>query len=219
MIDSIGAKRLIVLGTLLAITVVLAVSSLYIFEPKARTAKMQLDSLRSQIAQLRMDTDIMKTDMTRFESRVSQFQRIQNAGFFNDQSRVLARERFDNMQKESKLLAARYEIKPAKVVDDELAGKAGYGILETPIALTLSAIDDLDIYKFIYMLNEDFPGHVTITDLFIEKKTDVTPDILKEIGLGRPPEMVEAKMSVEWRTMTRKAVLDGSGESAEGGQP
>lgn len=217
MIEAIGTKRLIILLVLAALTGIFGFLHLYIFAPKAESAQRQTSALRSQIASLRDETEALKTDMTRFRERSIQFKKIEAAGFFNDQSRVLARQRLEEMQIQSKLLAARYEIKRARVVNSERAGKAGYGVLETPITLKLSAIDDMDIYKFIYMLNYTFPGQISIVDMELVRKREVTPEILKEIGLGRPPEILSAELNIEWRTMTKQENLVPAAQDEEEG--
>lgn len=218
MIEAIGIKRIIILLVLAALTGIFGFLHLSVFSPKSESAMRQASALRGQIVTLRDETEALKTDMTRFRERSIQFKKISDAGFFNDQSRVLARQRLEEMQIESKLLAARYEIKRARIVNSERASKAGYGILETPITLQLSAIDDVDIYKFIYMLNYTFPGQISIVDMELVRRLEVTPEILKEIGLGRPPEIISAKLNVEWRTMVKQENLVPSSQDDDGGE-
>lgn len=218
MIEAIGTKRLVILLVLTALTGIFGFLHLSVFAPKAQSALRQANAIRSEVATLRDETEALKTDMTRFRERSIQFAKIGEAGFFNDQSRVLARQRLEEMQIQSKLLAARYEIKRALIVNSERAGKAGYGVLETPITLQLSAVDDMDIYKFIYMLNYTFPGHISIVDMELVRRQEVTPEILKEIGLGRPPEIISAKLNIEWRTMTKQENLVPVSPEEDGGE-
>ena len=72
---------------------------------------------------------------------------ISRMGFFNDQDRVLARQRFDTMQKLSKIISARYEIKAANILTDEVSPETGFVVMESPITVELAAVDDLDVYR------------------------------------------------------------------------
>ncbi len=204
MIGKIGIKRasgVIFLGGLLAI---LVGADYFVLTPKAQESQSTLGNTRSQISTLEEQLDKMRADYEIFQKQKLFFESISTMGFFNDQDRVIARERFDTMQKLSKIISARYEIKAANIIADETAVKTGFVVMESPISVTLSAVDDLDVYRFIYYLNYGFPGHIAINSLKIERKLDVTPTVLKQIGTGAPPEVISATLDLDWRTMARK---------------
>jgi outer membrane murein-binding lipoprotein Lpp len=204
MIASIGYKKSLVLFALAAVLGVLVFSTYVVFQPKADASKTELMSLQAQASTLQSEVDQMRLDFTQFDSKKAVFENISRMGFFNDQNRVLARERFDTLQKLSKIMSARYEIKPAKIFSQDIPLETGFVVMESPITMTLTALDDLDIYRFIYYLNYGFPGHVTISNLDIKREGVITPEILKEIGTGNPPALITAKMEMQWRTMARK---------------
>ncbi len=204
MIGKIGAKRMTLLIMLVVLLAALGLSSEFIFAPKRTESQQRLQSVTGEVATLQAEITKMKGDFAAFEHDKAYFETISRMGFFNDQDRVLARERFDTMQKLSKIISARYEIKAANVLTDEADPETGFVVMESPITVTLSAVDDLDVYRFIYYLNYGFPGHITIKNLNMERKADVNPTILKEIGTGNPPEIITAKLDLDWRTMARK---------------
>ncbi|HEU4838704.1 MAG TPA: hypothetical protein VFS88_04750 [Micavibrio sp.] len=204
MITSIGYKKSLLLFVLAGAFVFLGFATYFVFQPKAAASKSELQKLEAQALALQSEVDQMQQDFALFDSKKALFENISRMGFFNDQNRVLARERFDTLQKLSKIMSARYEIKPAKVFSQDIPLETGFVVMESPITMTLTAMDDVDIYRFIYYLNYGFPGHITIDRLEIKREGEVTPETLKAIGRGNPPALITATMSMQWRTMARK---------------
>ncbi len=204
MIDKIGPKRTMVILSLVGLIGLLAGANYLVFVPKEQKTQMMLGGVRSETATMKDEIEKMRADYVTAQKQKAFFDSIKRMGFFNTQDRVLARQRFDTMQKLSKIITARYEIKAANIITDESAEKTGFVVMESPVSLDLSAVDDLDVYRFIYYLNYGFPGHVTINSLSINRSVPVTPDLLKRLGTGSPPPVITAKMDLDWRTMAPK---------------
>lgn len=207
MIAKIGYKRALMLFVLAGLLAALYFADEFIFKPQVIQSQSELNAAMGEITTLQGEIDKMRADFALFEKQKDFYDIISRMGFFNDQDRVLARERFDTMQRLSKIISARYEIKAANVLTDEVNPDTGFVVMESPISVDLAAVDDLDIYRFIYFLNYGFPGHITINTLNIERKGDVSPEVLKAIGTGTPPELITAKMELDWRTMARKEAV------------
>lgn len=207
MIAAIGYKKSLLLIVLAGVLGVLVFATYVVFQPKALSSEFELSTLQAQASTLQSEVDQMRQDFTHFASKKVVFENISRMGFFNDQNRVMARERFDTLQKLSKIMSARYEIKPAKIFSQDIPLETGFVVMESPITITLTALDDIDIYRFIYYLNYGFPGHITINKLDIKRDGEVTPEILKEIGAGNPPALITATMEMQWRTMARKEFI------------
>ena len=225
MIASIGYKKSFLLFVLAGLLAFLVFSTYFVFLPKAVSSKTELQKLEAQETTLQSEINQMQQDFALFDSKKALFENISRMGFFNDQNRVLARERFDTLQKLSKIMSARYEIKPAKVFSQDLPLETGFVVMESPITITLTALDDIDIYRFIYYLNYGFPGHIMIDRLEIKREGEVSPDVLKAIGLGNPPALITATMEMQWRTMARKESIapetlsSNTAAQPAGGQP
>ncbi len=204
MIAKIGLKRALLILVLAGLLASLFGANEWLFKPKVVESQQQLGTAINELTTLQDEIKKMREDFVLFEKQKDFYETISRMGFFNDQDRVLARERFDTMQKLSKIISARYEIKAANILSDETPPETGFVVMESPITVELAAVDDLDVYRFIYYLNYGFPGHITINSLNIERLGDVTPDVLKQIGTGSPPALVTAKMELDWRTMARK---------------
>ncbi len=217
MIDKIGPKRTMTLGVLAGLLALFALLNYLVFLPKTEQTQNVLNGVQSETSTMQTEIEKMRADFIVAEKQKVFFDSIKRRGFFNNQDRVLARERFDTLQKLSKIISARYEIRAANIISDESADKTGYVVMESPIVVSLSAIDDLDVYRFIYYLNYGFPGHITIDNVTIERKLPVTSELLKLIGTGTPPEIITAKLDINWRTMAKKdEVLTGTTDVSVG---
>jgi len=209
MIEALGFKRLLILIVLGGAVAVLAFFNFMVFAPQAAATKAALNKANGENSTLTADIESMKNGMAKFQTEKVLFDQINKIGVFNEQNRVVARERFNVMQKLSKVMAAKYEIKPATLVESGLTSVDGttddtYAILRSPISVSLSALDDLDIYRFVYYLNYSFPGQVTIKNLHIERNDKVSPSTLKEIGGGEPPELISSRMDLDWNTIVNR---------------
>ncbi len=232
MIKKLGIKRAFLLLVLSLVLGALFMQSEFLLKPKVLQSQAQLASIQDEVSRLQSEVDKMTTNFALFEKQKVVYDTLLNIGFFNTQDRSAARERLNTMQRLSKIISARYEIKSAKVVLDEVnpslktdpnavttvAVEGGqsedggekvntYVVLESPVTITLSALDDLDIYRFIYYLNYGFPGHISIESLVITRTGDVTPAALKNISNKNPKELLSAQMNLVWRTYTRKESL------------
>jgi hypothetical protein len=203
MIARIGARRTFVLIGLVSVLALLFFMTEYVLKPNAMKSEQKLNVMRGELSTLQTEVQKMQADFVLFEKQKEFFNTISKMGFFNDQNRVLARERFDTMQKLSKITSAKYEIRAANLLTQESPPETGFVVMESPISVSLSAVDDLDVYRFIHYLNYGFPGHITISSINLTRNIDVTPEILKQIGSGTPPEIISAKLELDWRTMAR----------------
>ncbi len=210
MIEQVGLRKVLILVILAGISAFIFGLDYLVLKPQKVQSEMELAQLQSDTAQLVQQTEVMRNDIALFETQKVLFQIINKMGFFNEQDRVLARERFKIMQRLSMVISAKYQIQSATVEENPDASLAGYIVLNSPISITLSALDDLDIYRFVYLLNYAFPGHITIKEFNIERKIDVNNVMLREIGTGGMPEVISATMMVEWRTMAKKSSDDPS---------
>ncbi len=207
MIRMIGFQRFLILLILIGVTGGLAFANFTIFRPQALTAMKELNGLQTEEAKLRDEINTMKTNMDKFTEQKALFDQLSRRGFFSDQDRVNAREQFDQMQKMSKVVSLKYEIRAASMKDPEGITDDKYSLLTSPIAIRVSAIDDLDVYRFIHMLTYAFPGNISIKELKIERPLRLTPEILKGIGTGMTTPLIESVMEVEWNTIAPKGIV------------
>lgn len=224
MIGMIGFRRFFIIVVLLVTAISLGVANFQFLRPRAEQMQRDLNNMRNEESTLRSEIETMRDGMERFKRQQVIYGMIEKDGFFNLQDRVIAREDLNTMQSEAKLITLKYEIKsasmslPPDIYDDK------YALLTSPLSIQIEAIDDIDIYKFLGLLVYRFPGIVNIKMLDIKSQTPLTTDVLRQIGSGEVPVLVEAQIEAEWTTVAPwgtapwDASVDPASVSAEGGQ-
>lgn len=201
MIRVIGYQKVLILLSLSVLLSFLFYYGGFILKPQIQKSQHELTKNTSEISEMTENMGKLVDGMSNFALQREEFELIQRTGFFEQQDRVEADQRLNAMQKESRLITARYSIKPATIDKNEIVKEAGYKILNTEIDLTLEALEDADIYKFLYLLNHGFPGHISIVDLKITRDKEVTQPLLRRIGVGDSTPIILAEIRVNWRTM------------------
>jgi hypothetical protein len=201
MIRSLGIQKITLL-----ILMALVLGSIYLYdsmilEPKTTKSERQLKSENSEFNEISDKLENLRIGLEKFEVQKDKFLNLNTLGFFDPQDRVDLTKRLDEIGVESGVLFANYTINSAGFVKNEKAEEADHQVLLTPITFRLGAILDENIYKYIYLLNYGFSGHVTIKDLVIEKTKKITPTLLQDIGTGNDVATVEARLSIELRTL------------------
>lgn len=210
MIRLVGIRRIFAILLLLGLVVLLMSYTLVLAKPGLRKAQQELIKHKADIAEMTSNIDKLTQGIERFTTQKDYFEQIQKFGFFDPQNRVEARRRLNLMQKESRLLSAKYTIKQAIAAKSEKAAVANYKVLDTEIAFTFEALEDIDIYNFIYLLNYGFPGQIAIEELSISRDQEITQPLLRNIGIGDYEPLVKGELKVIWTTMVPEdSVADG----------
>lgn len=201
MIRVIGVQKVFSLLAMVLLLVSLIAYWFYTLKPDIKSNQRELSMNTSAVAEMTENLDDLIKGIERFKDQQKVFELVKALGFFDPQNRPEARKRLSAMQKESRLLSAKFSIKSAATEKSEKATAAGYKVLNTDIDLTLEAIEDKDIYNFIYLMNYGFPGQILITDLNIKRDIEVTQPVLRQIGLKESGPLVVAVVRLNWRTM------------------
>lgn len=207
MINAIGKKKLFILIVLFGATLFLGASYYFVLAPQAQSKKNEHDSLKSELSTIQTEIQTMRTDLAFYEKQKSLYEKIEKTGFLNGQNNLSPKERFETLQKRSKIIGLKYEIREPNLSENPSSKETGYVTISSDVSIDVSAIDDLDIYRFIYYLNYAYPGHIKISELVIQRTSDVSKEALKAIGTGGAKELTNAKMNLTWTTMAKKDLI------------
>lgn len=207
MIKILGFRRVITLAIMVAVNLVLAGALYTLILPQKDKTEQELRNTRSAVNARRNEVATLKNEYEMIQEQKNLFENLQDAGFFTTQDRIDARKTIEQIQLESKVLAARYDIQAIEVRENTLAAGADHVILHSPIKVTLDALDDIDIYSFMYWAQNAFPGHVGIDSLTVQRRMDVDEVTLKQIGTGIPVVLVSATVDFSWNTMVPRTQL------------
>ncbi len=201
MIQLIGVKRLMIIAILAGVCCVLGLGSYLYMIPQNDKLEKDLRQIKSDISFKRSESDRFRQEMAEIQNEKNTYQSLQTLGFLGEQSRLEARKRIEAIQSYSRVLSARYNITPGVIEDVETAKDADRVVLKSKISIEIDALDDADVYSFVYLLENAFIGYVSITSVSIERVLDLNEVTLRQIGSGIPAVLVKAKIELEWKTL------------------
>ncbi|MCD8520194.1 MAG: hypothetical protein LRY36_01400 [Alphaproteobacteria bacterium] len=204
----LGFKRVVTLGILLGLNALFALGIYYYLQPQAVTYAQQLRSAKGKLTSTRADIDKLMVEFEQLEQQQDEFNALKEQGFLGSQGRRQAEIIFGEVQRQSQVVSAVANVRAAEVKADETAAKAGYAMLVSPVEIKVQAMDDIDIYRYLTLLSEKFPGHISMDSIEMKRITDVSNPILRGIAIGENVAMVSADFKMSWRTMIPQEEAD-----------
>jgi hypothetical protein len=210
MMGILGTRRILTLLILVVLNAALAGGVYMVLIPQQEASQKSLRNLHNEVTTRRADIARMQVEFDQLEEQKAEFQKLEADGFFKNQSRKQAENTFNTIQKKSGVTVAVASINAGVVEDNEEAAKAKYKVLKSPMQIKLEAVDDVDIYHYIFLVEHYFPGHVSIESLNLKREADVSGTVLRAIASGDNPPLVKAELQLVWRTMIPEAEVIGA---------
>lgn len=198
---TLGNKR--VLGLIVMALLVAGlyyVQDAYLLVNKEQVEK-ELAAKKSEIEAKRAEINNLKREFKLLETQLRDYKELETKGFFNDQNRVVANQNMKSLQSMAGLLKAKYVVDAGAVIDDQRAKDANHILLSSPIEVEIDSISDTDVFAFVKLLQERFPGYVSFNKIEVNLDQVPTPVVLRSIGSGSPIVMVKSKIMFDWKTM------------------
>lgn len=201
MIKIIGFKRLIVLTILIAINAALAAGIyMYLLPENAKTDR-ELTAVKRQVSGVRSDINKMQIEFEQLEEQQDKFDNLKDTGFFSTQVRSEAKLLFSQIQEDSNVLSATVSVKSGVIETNEEAQKSNHKVLMSPVELEIESLDDIDVYRYLVLLQQRFPGHLSLDRITMKRNRDLSKAVLRSIASGASPELVSANVRMSWRTI------------------
>lgn len=204
MIKVIGIRRIGFLLGIFALNVVLAMAAYSYLQPEIVQGERQLKSVKNKVKSVRRDIDNMLVEFEKLAEQQEFFDVLEADKFFSEQSRRQAEDTLLYIRDKSGVASVSVTVEPGAVRENEEAAKANYDLLVSPIRLTIGAIQDRDIYVYLYLMEQIFPGHISIGKFTMRRKANISLGILKSIATGNNPSLLEAQVEMTWTTMVPK---------------
>lgn len=201
MIKVIGTRRIIMLAVLLAANAALAAGTYMYLIPQNEKLERDLRQVKSNVSSKRSEAERLRTEHAQILTQKSAFEHLKAAGFMGHQDRFLVRDRMEAIQGYSRVLTAKYNIQPVAVEENAQAAMSDQVILSSKMNADIDAIGDIDVYRFVYWLENGFPGHIMINNVVMRRQNEVNDVTLRQLGTGTPLVMVRGQLDFEWRTM------------------
>ena len=96
---------------------------------------------------------------------------------------------------------ASVRVLPVKLTEDEDARRSNRVVMETAVSIQLEALSDVDIFRYIYLLENHMPGHITVKSINLNRERSPDGAVLRSIANGDNPVISTAEIEVIWRTM------------------
>lgn len=201
MIEILGIKRVLVLAVLIAINAMLAFWVYTNLSPKYENQDRQLRTVQGQINTTRQSLDQILTEFGQIERQKEHFETLKKRGFFDEQNRIEAQNLLQEILYKSQVVSARATIGGGKVSDPPALSEAGHQVLTSPISIEITALEDVDIYRYLWLLEKGFSGYIHVKTFNLNRQADITREILQSIISGQNPEIVSAKIEADWVTL------------------
>ena len=223
MMARIGILRFI---AMIVLTFLIGWGLFYTFVTKDiqyQTLEKRANLVRSDLNQLTSDTQILTQGIEAFGEQRETFTRLKENGFFNNQNRVEAYRLTERVEQESEVLSARYSLKPLEEITDLELERAQSSILKSSFEIRVNALSDIDIYRYIYLLQGAYPGQILFDSVEIVKNEELTQPLLRNIGTRTDVKpLLTAILTGSWYTyryegdtsMASQTLMNSQGEGA-----
>jgi hypothetical protein len=210
MIKAMGPRRLLVLFSLIGVNALLAAIIYLWIVPQTADVAGQLSDVKGKVNASRSNTQQLRTQYDLIQKQKEDFGKLQATGFFTAQDRVEARQRIEAIQRYSHVLQANYNIKRADFKKTDDLTTAGQVMLSTPVTVSVDALDDMDFYNFLYLVQNTFPGFAGINAVDITRVKDLDDVTLRQIGSGIPTPLIKGNIDFTWQTVVPDNALPGA---------
>lgn len=207
MIGVLGFKRVVFLLGLIGFNVLLALAIYMYMTPELDNVERQRRTVRGEVSTLRGDISRMQVEYDQFIEQQIRFEGYKKDGFFVQQNRRQVEDILKTIQEKSGVATAKVSVSPAETEDNAEAAKAEHKLLKSEIKVEVEALEDTDIFHYIFLIEKYFPGHITINSVEYERAGEINGTILRAIASGRNVPLVKADMKFEWRTMIPESQL------------
>lgn len=201
MTDMVGKNRVVILAILLIANVLFYAGDTYYVKKNAQQANNELRNVKSKTQQFKNQTREILEDNEKLKQRSAIYEDLIEKGFVNDQNRVTVRDSFNLMATVTQLVNANYEVSRAEVIKDKTLQSVGYNLLKSQVKVEMSAIDDVKIYNFLYLIANKYPGIANIKSLNVEKESEITAGALRRMNNAEPSPIVSGFVEFDWVTV------------------
>lgn len=89
-------------------------------------------------------------------------------------------------------------VDPITPISSEAFKKKTFEGITSKVVLNFGAMTDEQIYRFIEAILTQFPGYIKITRFELERKGDITDDVLLAASRGKFPDLVTGVVEFNW---------------------
>ena len=177
------------------------------------SAISQNESLSQQISNTRNSLNQSASDQQFVHDNLAQFNTLMESDRLIPHTRRAAISELQRLAVARGLTNLNYSFQAAGDASPELAGSqptsGAYKVSLEQVELKAGAPFDGPIYGFIDDLTKSFPGSAVVQTISMSRAPRVTDTALKDVSEGRDSRLVEATVTLSWRTAQAAAEESG----------
>ncbi|MFA7430099.1 MAG: hypothetical protein WCZ23_08075 [Rhodospirillaceae bacterium] len=158
-------------------------------EAALRRLRAETNQTRGQAQQAALDYAYVQDNSGRYKDALAR-------GVLDEQDRLAARQRMDELMNDAYLVRMAYEMAAA----ESKPGPGGYQIVSTPIKMEVASMLDRDIFVLLQSLETAFPGYGVVRGFRIARQDPVTEDALRRVTAGEPVPFLTGTVTFDWRS-------------------
>ncbi len=200
MVSILGVKRIVFILLLVALNVGGGFGYKYMNDT-ITIKERQLNGLKRKVRDRFNEVKKVREQFAALRGQVTDYVLLEKRGFFEEQDREVLRDIFFEAQKKSQVLRAKYDVSPYKAQSSPFITQPNLRWVNSKVNIKIEALDDIDIFSFVELIERDFPGYVQFESIDLKRNEALTPDVLKKIGSGTPISLVNADVSFLWHSV------------------
>jgi uncharacterized radical SAM superfamily Fe-S cluster-containing enzyme len=200
MFSILGSKRIIFILLLVGLNVGGGFVYKYM-DDNIVVKERELNALKRKVRNRFDEVKKVREQFVTLRGQVADYVRLEKKDFFKEQDRDVLRDVFFEAQAKSQVLRAKYDVSPYAIEKSKHITQSTLRWVNSRVSLSIQALDDIDVYSFIDVMNQKFPGYVQFQSLKLSRSEALTTTTLKDIGSGMPISLVNAEVSFLWHSV------------------
>ncbi len=200
MVSILGVKRIVFIAILVALNVGGGFGYKYMNDT-ITVKERQLNGLKRKVRDRFNEVKKVREQFEALRGQVADYIRLEKNDFFVEQDREVLRDIFFDAQKKSQVLRAKYDVSPYKTQSSPFITQPSLKWVNSTVNIKIEALDDIDVFSFIELVQQKFPGYVQFQSINLKKNATLSADTLKDIGSGSPVSLVNAEVSFLWHAV------------------
>lgn len=210
MIKVIGIKLISIIATLLILNGGFFAVWFYMFSPMKEDANKELNTLNSQITQLRQKILNIKEEKKYYDANIDKYYALKDTGYMSDQDELQLTANLNIPYTAHHLISMSYDISNRTILPSTEIDRTKHELVKRSIELQdIDAYFDTDIFKFLHDINTKFPGHTRLRMISMTRKEPTTfSAALDRIAMGTEEGIMTGTVSLDWYAMVPVSFVD-----------
>lgn len=197
----IGIKRLLVLAVLIGLNALIAAAYFLWLNPSLEEAKVKLSAVTGDISSLRGKIQNTKQELAEYQTNLPAYETMRSNGFMSGQDRFQITRDLDVVRQNAGGIGFSFRIEDLKTLDNAAAKNAGMKVVDSRINIeNITTLLDIDIYSFVNRMQREFPAHLRLNSIRIERKDKLNQATLARLQRKDNVALINSNLVFDWIT-------------------